>query len=129
MQNNFNFPRMIEILNETGPSDWQLSSMICKLLMNYSEKSKPINSNFIFFENDELKVLRVILKELLDENFALRNTQIRQMSTISNGSNSENDQQQQFESEENINEYMNYLWKQDFFPVATFLLKRLTEEF
>lgn len=32
------------------------------------------------------------------------------------------------EDEENIDEYIYYLWKQDFSPVAALLLKRLNEE-
>jgi hypothetical protein len=55
---------LIEILNEIGPCDWQLSSMICAVLMNYSEKPKT-TLNFKYFENDECKLLRVILTELL----------------------------------------------------------------
>jgi hypothetical protein len=30
--------------------------------------------------------------------------------------------------EENLDEYMNCIWQQDFMPVATLLLKRLNEE-
>ena len=32
------------------------------------------------------------------------------------------------DDEENIDEYIYYLWKQDFSPVAALLLKRLNEE-
>ena len=43
----------------------------------------------------------------------------------------EDDLQSQSESDEyeNINEYMNCLWKQDFSPVASLFLKRIVDEF
>lgn len=88
--------------------------------MNYSDKSKS-PAAFLFFESDDLKVLRVILTELLDEKFALR-----QADQVAGATAAPVDD---VDNEANINEYMNQLWKQDFCPVATLLLKRLMEEF
>ncbi len=56
--------KLIEILNELGQSDWQLSSMICKLLMNYSEKTRT-NVGYTNFEGEEVKILKLLLKDLL----------------------------------------------------------------
>jgi hypothetical protein len=55
---------MIEILNEVGIGDWQLTSMICKVLMNYSEKTRS-NMNYSYFEIEELNLLQMLLSELL----------------------------------------------------------------
>ena len=88
--------------------------------MNYSDKSKG-TTNFVYFNNGELKILRVILTELLDEKFALRDTD----ENLTNGTSNE----KEIGEEENINDYMNYLWKQDFCPVASLFLKRIVEEF
>ena len=60
--------RLIEILNELAHSDWQLSSMICKLLMNYSEKTK-VNLNYSNFDNEEIKLLKQLLTQLLGDLF------------------------------------------------------------
>lgn len=101
--------RLIEILTEVGPTDWQISSMICQLLMNYSEKfDHPTYDNF---EKNELITLHTILNELLDEKFALS-----KQSTNKNDVN------------ENLDEYMYYIWTQDFNPVANLLLKRITRK-
>ncbi|CAF1030134.1 unnamed protein product, partial [Brachionus calyciflorus] len=102
--------KLIDILNQIGPSDWQLSSMICSLFMNYSDNSK---SNISLFDSNEIKVLQVILTELLDEQFALRSRKTE----FRSAGNEENT--------ENIDDYMNSIWKQDFKPVAERLLDRI----
>lgn len=79
--------------------------------MNYSDNNRPINH---FFDQNETKLLTVILKELLDENFALRCHKSEFKSSAPEEDNAEN-----------IDDYMDYLWKQDFQPVAKFLITRL----
>ena len=60
------FKRLIDILNEVSIGDWQLTSMICKVLMNYSEKTRS-NLTYSYFETDELNLLHMLLGELLGE--------------------------------------------------------------
>lgn len=79
--------------------------------MNYSDNTRPIRH---FFEQNEIKLLTVILKELLNENFALR----CQKSEFKSSPPEE-------ENPENLNDYMDYLWKHEFQPVAKFLIARL----
>lgn len=131
------FSRLIEILIEISSTDWLISSMVCKLLMNYSEKSKNSTSSFYLnFEKNELILLQAVLTDLLgkkevltfitkfylfffpkDEKFAI--------------SKNENEVVKQDENEltnGNINEYIYYLWSEEFSPVASLLLKRVIDE-
>ena len=64
--------RLIEILNEVGIGDWQLTSMICKVLMNYSEKTRS-NMNYVYFEIEELNLLQMLLSELLGNENQIEN--------------------------------------------------------
>ena len=58
--------RLIELLNDIGPNDWQLSAMICQLLMNYSERIGNKNTAAgCAFELDEKYIIGKILSELL----------------------------------------------------------------
>jgi hypothetical protein len=67
---NFTCLRLIDILNETGTSDWQLSSMVCKVLMNYSENVKEDAVNY--FEKEEIHLLRSILIQLSGKTFKFK---------------------------------------------------------
>ena len=55
--------RLIEILTDIGPTDWQIASMVCQLLMNYSENSRSSSNKH--FDKTELILLHTILTELL----------------------------------------------------------------
>ncbi len=56
--------KLIEILTDLGPTDWQLSSMICQLFMNYSEVDQQTES-FRHFDHTDLILLHTVLSELL----------------------------------------------------------------
>ena len=60
--------KLVEILTDVGPTDWQLSSMICQLLMNYSEVNQQVEP-FKHFDHTDLIVLHTVLSELLGGNF------------------------------------------------------------
>ena len=59
--------KLVEILTDVGPTDWQLSSMICQLLMNYSEVDKQTEP-FKHFDHTDLILLHTVLSGLLGEN-------------------------------------------------------------
>ena len=63
--------RLIEILIEVSSTDWLISSMVCKLLMNYSEKSRNSYSTYLNFEKNELILLQAILTDLLGRVFSI----------------------------------------------------------
>jgi len=57
--------RLIEVLQEMGRSDWQLASMVCKTLWNFS--FKITSSDACFGGSSTVAELTDILSELLGE--------------------------------------------------------------
>ena len=57
--------RMIEVLQEMTRSDWQLATMVCKTLWNYS--GKITSSDACFGNGATVSALVDILTELLGE--------------------------------------------------------------
>ncbi|KAK6168886.1 hypothetical protein SNE40_020049 [Patella caerulea] len=95
--------KLIEVLRDFGREDWHLSSIVCKVLCNYSTK---ITSSSDCFGERESQELVYILVEYLDKESAL-NTALND--TV----------------EEEVREYIYETWQLDFKPVAAQLLKRI----
>ncbi|NXW43303.1 ARMC2 protein, partial [Nyctiprogne leucopyga] len=59
--------KLVDCLQDFGPSDWQLASLICKTLWNYSENITSAASCF----GEDTDTLLELLTSLLDEELAL----------------------------------------------------------
>ncbi|KAK3096696.1 hypothetical protein FSP39_002457 [Pinctada imbricata] len=60
--------KLIEVLRDFSRTDWELASLVCQILWNYSGKITSANNCFGEQESQELAEL---LSELLDKNSAL----------------------------------------------------------
>ncbi|XP_064615586.1 armadillo repeat-containing protein 2-like [Liolophura sinensis] len=95
--------KLLEVLRDFGKTDWQLASMVCQVLWNYSGK---INSANACFGDPQAQELSELLVEMLDEEAAM--------------DVSVND-----EMEEEVRCIVHDMWKADFCPVASQLLHRI----
>lgn len=102
------FSRLIEVLSDFGRTDLQLASVVCKVLMNFSDKIKSCNE---CFGEEQSNMLISVLYELLDEQLILDYIKTTDLD---------------FQSNERDKEYyIKTLWKDEFCPVARLLLDRL----
>ncbi|XP_043543026.1 armadillo repeat-containing protein 2 isoform X2 [Chiloscyllium plagiosum] len=94
--------KLIDCLRDFGPTDWQLASLVCKTLWNYSEK---ITSTVLCFGENETDELLELLPAYLNEEIAL--------DVAING------------SDEGLLEQHKMCWESEFVPVAQQLLCRI----
>ncbi|XP_078256381.1 armadillo repeat-containing protein 2 [Rhinoraja longicauda] len=94
--------KLIDCLRDFGPTDWQLASLVCKTLWNYSEK---ITIAARCFGEEETGELLQLLSAYLDEEIAL--------DVATNG------------SDEQLVEQHKVCWESEFVPVAQQLLQRI----
>ncbi|XP_060710590.1 armadillo repeat-containing protein 2 [Hemiscyllium ocellatum] len=94
--------KLIDCLRDFGPTDWQLASLVCKTLWNYSEK---ITSTVLCFGENETNELLELLPAYLNEEIAL--------DVAING------------SDEGLLEHHKMCWESEFVPVAQQLLCRI----
>ncbi|XP_048386279.1 armadillo repeat-containing protein 2 isoform X2 [Stegostoma tigrinum] len=94
--------KLIDCLRDFGPTDWQLASLVCKTLWNYSEK---ITSAVLCFGENETSELLELLPAYLNEEIAL--------DVATSG------------SDEGLIEHHKTCWESEFVPVAQQLLRRI----
>jgi len=95
--------RLIDVLRDFGRSDWQLASMVCQTLWNFSGKITSASACFGEVEHQELAD---ILIEFLDEESAL-------------------DPALNPDYDETMQDYIAEAWEDQFCPVASSLLHRI----
>ncbi|XP_041044509.1 armadillo repeat-containing protein 2 isoform X3 [Carcharodon carcharias] len=104
--------KLIDCLRDFGPTDWQLASLVCKTLWNYSEKIT--NAVLCFGEKETSELLELlpaylelafVLFYVLDEEIAL--------DIDTNG------------FDEGLVEHQKVCWESEFVPVARQLLHRI----
>ncbi|XP_066557449.1 armadillo repeat-containing protein 2 [Amia ocellicauda] len=88
--------KLIDCLRVFGPVDWQLASLICKTLWNYSEESTAL-----FFEEEEIQPLLQLLSVYLD------------------------DVSVHWDTSEDLREMHRVCWEREFVPVAQRLRNRI----
>ncbi|NWW94232.1 ARMC2 protein, partial [Rhynochetos jubatus] len=90
--------KLVDCLQDFGPSDWQLACLICKTLWNYSENIASVASCF----GEDTDTLLVLLTSLLDEDVALDRSLDR-----------------------DLRDHHKLYWEREFRPVAAKLLDRI----
>ncbi|XP_064628515.1 armadillo repeat-containing protein 2-like isoform X2 [Lineus longissimus] len=95
--------KLVDVLSDFGRNDWQLASMVCQILMNYSAK---ITSSNDCFGEQETQTLSELLIEYLDDEAALDNSVMSSLDA-------------------EMREFMSDKWEADFCPVASQLLDRI----
>ncbi|KAM6432677.1 armadillo repeat-containing protein 2 [Rhynochetos jubatus] len=90
--------KLVDCLQDFGPSDWQLACLICKTLWNYSENIASVASCF----GEDTDTLLVLLTSLLDEDLALDRSLDR-----------------------DLRDHHKLYWEREFRPVAAKLLDRI----
>ncbi|XP_010202091.2 armadillo repeat-containing protein 2 [Colius striatus] len=90
--------KLVECLQDFGPSDWQLACLICKTLWNCSENITSAASCF----REDTNTLLVLLPSLLDEELAL-----------------------DYSLDTDLKDYHKLYWEKEFKPVAEKLLQRI----
>ncbi|CAH1229269.1 ARMC2 [Branchiostoma lanceolatum] len=95
--------KLVDVLRDFGRTDWELASMVCQTLWNYSEK---ITSSIDCFGEEETNQLIELLLEFLDEDVVM---------SVPEASDWDRE----------MKEYMQSVWRERFCPVATQLLDRV----
>ncbi|XP_061222773.1 armadillo repeat-containing protein 2 [Neopsephotus bourkii] len=90
--------KLVDCLQDFGPSDWQLACLICKTLWNYSENITSLASCF----GEDTETLLVLLTSLLDAELAL-----------------------DYSLNGDVRDYHKLYWEREFKPVAEKLLDRI----
>ncbi|KAM9562897.1 armadillo repeat-containing protein 2 isoform 3-T5 [Guaruba guarouba] len=90
--------KLVDCLQDFGPSDWQLACLICKTLWNYSENNPSVASCF----GEDTETLLVLLTSLLDAELAL-----------------------DYSLDRDVRDYHKLYWEREFKPVAEKLLDRI----
>ncbi|NXK73366.1 ARMC2 protein, partial [Amazona guildingii] len=90
--------KLVDCLQDFGPSDWQLACLICKTLWNYSENSPSVASCF----GEDTETLLMLLTSLLDAELAL-----------------------DYSLDRDVRDYHKLYWEREFKPVAEKLLDRI----
>ncbi|NXW85870.1 ARMC2 protein, partial [Alopecoenas beccarii] len=90
--------KLVDCLEDFGPTDWQLASLICKTLWNYSEDITSAASCF----GEDSDTLLVLLTSLLDEELVL-----------------------DYSLDRDLRDYHKLYWEREFKPVAEKLLHRI----
>ncbi|CAH1799821.1 unnamed protein product [Owenia fusiformis] len=97
--------KLVDVLRDFGRNDWQLATMVCQILWNYSSKITSTNS---CFGEEESSDLNDLLLEFLDEETAMAPSFTE-------------------EFDEEMREFFHENWETDFCPVASQLLNRIEE--
>ncbi|XP_020605577.1 armadillo repeat-containing protein 2-like [Orbicella faveolata] len=95
--------KLVDVLRDFGKHDWQLSSMVCQILWNYSDK---ITSSSETFGDQETLELMDVLTQYLDEDIALDPSELESM-------------------ESSLPEVLRDMWEGQFVPVGQHLLQRV----
>lgn len=95
--------KLVDVLRDFGKHDWQLSSMVCQILWNYSDK---ITSSSETFGDQEALELMDILAQYLDEDIALDSSELDAV-------------------ESNLPDMLREMWESQFVPVGQHLLHRV----
>lgn len=95
--------KLIEVLRDFSRTDWELASLVCQILWNYSGK---ITSSNDCFGQQESQDLTELLAELLDRESAL-------------------DLSFKDEADDEMTDYFEETWTEQFCPVAEQLLQRI----
>ncbi|XP_035677408.1 armadillo repeat-containing protein 2-like [Branchiostoma floridae] len=95
--------KLVDVLRDFGRTDWELASMVCQTLWNYSEK---ITSSIDCFGEEETNQLIELLLEFLEEDVVLGVPEASDW-------------------DREMREYMQSVWRGRFCPVATQLLDRV----
>ncbi|XP_071954692.1 armadillo repeat-containing protein 2-like [Antedon mediterranea] len=95
--------KLIDVLHDFGPLDWQLAGMVCMILCNYSEN---ITCSAECLGEEETSDLIALLIHYLDEEAPLEMTEAADWY-------------------EDTIDVMKYYWLTDFYPVATQLISRI----
>ncbi|NWU60933.1 ARMC2 protein, partial [Pterocles burchelli] len=90
--------KLVDCLQDFGPTDWQLACLICKTLWNYSENITSASSCF----GEDTDMLLVLLTSLLDEELAL-----------------------DYSLDRDLRDHHKQYWEREFKPVAEKLLDRI----
>ncbi|KAK2534828.1 Armc2, partial [Columba guinea] len=90
--------KLVDCLEDFGPTDWQLACLICKTLWNYSENMTSAASCF----GEDMDTLLVLLTSLLDEELVL-----------------------DYSLDRDLRDYHKLYWEREFKPVAEKLLHRI----
>ncbi|XP_030345098.1 armadillo repeat-containing protein 2 isoform X2 [Strigops habroptila] len=90
--------KLVDCLQDFGPSDWQLACLICKTLWNYSGNITSAASCF----GEDTETLLVLLSSLLDAELAL-----------------------DYSLDRDVRDYHKLYWEREFKPVAEKLLDRI----
>ncbi|NWS43890.1 ARMC2 protein, partial [Probosciger aterrimus] len=90
--------RLVDCLQDFGPSDWQLACLICKTLWNCSENITNVASCF----GEDTEMLLVLLTSLLDAELVL-----------------------DYSLDRDVRDYHRLYWEREFKPVAEKLLDRI----
>ncbi|XP_065537174.1 armadillo repeat-containing protein 2 [Lathamus discolor] len=90
--------KLVDCLQDFGPSDWQLACLICKTLWNYSENITSLASCF----GEDTETLLVLLRSLLDAELVL-----------------------DYSLDGDVRDYHKLYWEREFKPVAEKLLDRI----
>ncbi|PKK33651.1 armadillo repeat containing 2 [Columba livia] len=90
--------KLVDCLEDFGPTDWQLACLICKTLWNYSENMTSVASCF----GEDMDTLLVLLTSLLDEELVL-----------------------DYSLDRDLRDYHKLYWEREFKPVAEKLLHRI----
>ncbi|KFV01714.1 Armadillo repeat-containing protein 2, partial [Pterocles gutturalis] len=90
--------KLVDCLQDFGPTDWQLACLICKTLWNYSENITSASSCF----GEDTDTLLVLLTSLLDEELAL-----------------------DYSLDRDLRDHHKQYWEREFKPVAEKLLDRI----
>ncbi|RUS90870.1 hypothetical protein EGW08_001377 [Elysia chlorotica] len=103
LKNEGGIKKLIDVLRDFGREDWQLSGCVCKVLVNYSSR---IHSSVGSFGEPEVAELTDLLTEYLDKDCALSES-------LANA------------ADEEMREYIEDAWHDEFFQVGEQLLKRI----
>ncbi|KAL9969241.1 hypothetical protein ACROYT_G021436 [Oculina patagonica] len=95
--------KLVDVLRDFGKHDWQLSSMVCQILWNYSDK---ITSSSETFGDQETLELKDILTQYLDEDIVLDHSELDSM-------------------ESSLPDVLRDMWEGQFVPVGQHLLQRV----
>ncbi|NXT26359.1 ARMC2 protein, partial [Syrrhaptes paradoxus] len=90
--------KLVDCLQDFGPTDWQLACLICKTLWNYSENITSASSCF----GEDTDTLLMLLTSLLDEELAL-----------------------DYSLSRDLRDHHKQYWEREFKPVAEKLLDRI----
>ncbi|KAJ8315287.1 hypothetical protein KUTeg_007437 [Tegillarca granosa] len=103
LRNDNGIKKLIDVLRDFGQTDWELASLVCQILWNYSGK---ITSTNAWFGEQEASDLIELLVHYLDQDAALDNSL-------------------KDEADEEMKMYILDQWSEEFCPVAGNLLQRL----